>query len=356
MSIKKTIPSALSASKRYQSLVAAVHMVYRLVNATHTVEELSLRLTRLLCQFVRASSASVLLLDSTKKRFEMKASFDNQINTLTMKRQIKNLDPQLIMVAKGKALRQAHLLALPLVADDYLGVLLVCRESSENPFDDFDVQLLSVFAEQTVTAIRNLQLLKAQESITAGAISVMASLVNQLPVGKHTPAYVQVVRLLCRRLRESQEGTKLLVAASVLHDVGLIDIPSKVLGKKGKLTFDEFATVQSHIAKTISILSPFTQLRPLLPIIRHHHERYDGTGYPSRLSAEQIPFGSRVLAVVDAFEAMVQERPWRHAYSVDESLAMLRQQAGKQFDPKIVQAFLMLAQQKKFRNLLIALK
>ena len=93
-------------------------------------------------------------------------------------------------------------------------------------------------------------------------------------------------------------------------------------------------------------------LKPVLPIILHHHEKYDGSGYPSGLKKEQIPLGARIIAGVDAFEAMVQGRPYRSSLSVDAALDELVKYSGTQFDPKVVNAFVSLASQKKFRKLL----
>ena len=128
------------------------------------------------------------------------------------------------------------------------------------------------------------------------------------------------------------------------------------ISKRGKLSAKEFNLIRQHTLQSVALISPVEFLKPVLPIILHHHEKYDGSGYPSGFKKEQIPLGARVLSVVDAFEAMVQGRPYRSSLSIDAALDELVKYSGSQFDPKIVDAFVSLAFQKKFRKLLSSLK
>ena len=126
----------------------------------------------------------------------------------------------------------------------------------------------------------------------------------------------------------------------LLHDVGKIGIPDNVLLKADKLTKDERAVMNAHPAKGADIIAPVTKLAPELPIIRHHHEWYNGSGYPDRLIGEEIPRLARVLHVADAFEAMTASRPYRLVpLTPEQALGELRKFAGIQFDPEVVDAF-----------------
>ena len=129
-----------------------------------------------------------------------------------------------------------------------------------------------------------------------------------------------------------------------------------ILSKRGGLSAKEFKVIRQHTAQSVALISPVEFLKPVLPIILYHHEKYDGSGYPSGLKKEQIPLGARIIACVDAFEAMVQGRPYRSSLSIDAALDELVKYSGSQFDPKIVDAFVKLASQKKFRKLLSLLK
>jgi putative two-component system response regulator len=128
--------------------------------------------------------------------------------------------------------------------------------------------------------------------------------------------------------------------ASVLHDLGKIGVREAVLNKPGRLTEEEFAEIVRHSETAVRILEPIPFFRPLLPAILHHHERFDGKGYPARLAGSNIPFASRIMAVADTFDAMTSTRAYRKALPVADSIAEIRRCSGTQFDPDIVPAFL----------------
>lgn len=128
--------------------------------------------------------------------------------------------------------------------------------------------------------------------------------------------------------------------ASVLHDLGKIGVREAVLNKPGKLTEEEFAEIVRHPETAVRILEPIPFFRPLLPAILHHHERFDGKGYPSRLAGSNIPLASRIMAIADTFDAMTSTRAYRKALPVADAIAEIRRCSGTQFDPDIVPAFL----------------
>ena len=125
-----------------------------------------------------------------------------------------------------------------------------------------------------------------------------------------------------------------------MHDAGKADIPAAILTKTTKLTDEEYDIIKKHPVKGAQILRPLQVLRPVIPIIMHHHEKYNGAGYPSRLKGEQIPLGARIMSVADAFEAMVYGRPYRQRRDIDSAIREIKKKSGTQFDPKIVEAFL----------------
>jgi two-component system, cell cycle response regulator len=127
--------------------------------------------------------------------------------------------------------------------------------------------------------------------------------------------------------------------AGRLHDVGKLAIPDSILGKPGSLTPEEWAIVRTHSEIGERILRSAPALEHIAEIVRWHHERYDGRGYPDGLSGEGIPFGARIVAVSAAFVAMMKHRPFSDAITVAEALAEIRRGSGSQFDPQIVQAF-----------------
>ncbi|MDD5762979.1 MAG: response regulator [bacterium] len=138
------------------------------------------------------------------------------------------------------------------------------------------------------------------------------------------------------------EGEELedLRRASVLHDLGKIGVREAILNKPGRLTEDEFAEIIRHPETAVRILEPIPFFRPLLPAILHHHERFDGKGYPSHLAGSDIPLASRIMAIADTFDAMTSTRAYRKALPVADAIAEVRRCSGTQFDPDIVPAFL----------------
>ncbi len=125
-----------------------------------------------------------------------------------------------------------------------------------------------------------------------------------------------------------------------MHDIGKIAIAEKVLNKPGRLDPEEYAYVKTHAAIGADLVETSQTLRHLAPFIRHHHERWDGKGYPDRLKGEQIPLEARILAICDAVETMASDRPYRHGAVVGEILAEIERCSGTQFDPEAVKTFI----------------
>jgi len=141
--------------------------------------------------------------------------------------------------------------------------------------------------------------------------------------------------------RDELESLRL---AGLLHDIGKIDTCGTLLEKKGKLSAREFEQVKTHSAKGADMVLEFGDMGPgIAPVIRHHHERFDGMGYPDGLRGEDIPLLARILFVADAFDSMTADRPYRKAPGVEYALYELMRCAGTQFDPSIVHAFLSIA-------------
>lgn len=126
----------------------------------------------------------------------------------------------------------------------------------------------------------------------------------------------------------------------LLHDIGKIGIPDAILLKPGKLTREEWTVMRRHPEIGARLIREIPFLQGAMPIVRHHHERWDGTGYPDRLRGAEIPVGARIFAVVDAFDAMTVDRPYSTAIAFDAARAEIRRSAGSHFDPEIVEAFL----------------
>ncbi|MBN2382986.1 HD-GYP domain-containing protein [bacterium] len=132
----------------------------------------------------------------------------------------------------------------------------------------------------------------------------------------------------------------ILVVSALLHDIGKVGISDRILHKQGTLTETEWCLIKQHSGHGVEILSPYQAFRPILPVIRHHHEHYDGQGYPDHLRGEEIPLHARIISVADMYDAMVTDRPYRQACSHSCACAEIARVAGSQLDPVVSDHFL----------------
>ena len=160
--------------------------------------------------------------------------------------------------------------------------------------------------------------------------------------GQHTRRVGEMAALLAQALGFPKAQVEVIRRAAPLHDVGKIGISDTILLKPGKLTEDEFDTIKTHAAIGAKLLSggrsDFVKTAEI--IAGSHHERWDGNGYPNKLAGESIPIEGRIIAVTDVFDALTNERPYKKAWPVEEARAEIEKQSGKQFDPRVVEAFL----------------
>jgi HD-GYP domain-containing protein (c-di-GMP phosphodiesterase class II) len=159
-------------------------------------------------------------------------------------------------------------------------------------------------------------------------------------LGDHAKRVAGHAEALARRLGWPTERIEELRVGAVLHDVGKVNVPARVLAKPARLDPDELAHVRAHPIEGAWLLAGVRSLRVALPYVLFHHERWDGAGYPTRRAGRSIPLEGRLLAVVDAFDAMTSARPYRSALSVDHALDEVARCAGEQFDPEIARTFL----------------
>ena len=158
--------------------------------------------------------------------------------------------------------------------------------------------------------------------------------------GGHLERVTHYALAIARSLGWTGERITEAEMGAILHDIGKIGIHDAILRKAGPLTDEEWVHMRSHPVIGTQILRGISFLEPVIPYVRHHHERWDGKGYPDGLAGENIPIGGRLIAVADAFDAMTSSRPYRPALPVDAALAELRSSTGRQLDPRIVEAFM----------------
>ncbi|MCM8779769.1 MAG: HD domain-containing protein [Candidatus Omnitrophica bacterium] len=337
--------SYLTLTKKYKTVVSGIHSVYRLVISTFNLQDLIMRLSKTLCQVFNAQYCTIMLVDQARTHSILKCTIKKKKITLTEKRLpiLNKIERNIIRTAT--TLRHNHGLYIPLVAEDVIGLIHLSRIKKEKPFDVYDQEIMMTLMEQMVIGIRNLQLYKEQEKITMGSIKSLVTLLDiRVPQEyTHSPYFSRLVTAIAQQMQIDERSTQSLQYASMLHDAGKVDIPMEILTKTTKLTPKERLIIKHHPVKGVQMLRHLQILKPAIPIIMHHHERFNGTGYPSRLKGKQIPIGSRIMAVADAFEAMVYGRPYRERMSIENALNEIKNKSGTQFDPLVVDAFLKVA-------------
>ena len=157
---------------------------------------------------------------------------------------------------------------------------------------------------------------------------------------RHSDVVAEYGMKLAARLDLSEEARRALRIAGLLHDIGKLAVPDEVLKKPGSLTHEEYEIVKRHVVIGEVLIREVPQLNDVIQAVSCHHERYDGSGYPRGLQGTQIPLLGRVIAVADAYSAMVLDRPYRKALALDEIVRELQAGAGTQFDPEIVPVFI----------------
>lgn len=146
--------------------------------------------------------------------------------------------------------------------------------------------------------------------------------------------------LIAKKLNLSEEELRTIQIGGLFHDIGKIGVPDSILLKESKLTDDEYSEIKNHPSIGAHILSTATIFKDMIPIVKHHHERYDGNGYPGRLKGEEIPYLARIAAIADSFDAMTSRRTYRDSLPIETVIAEFERCKGTQFDPELTDAFL----------------
>ena len=233
------------------------------------------------------------------------------------------------------------LLGVPMRIQDRVIGVLEALNKKEGVFTEEDVKILTAIASQAAVAIENAQLVEALQESYETTLEGWAAALDLRD--KETEGHSQRVTLLAVQMAQEigmkKEQVMHLRQGALLHDIGKMAVPDRILHKHGPLTEEEKAIMRQHPVNAYNMLYPITHLRPALDIPYCHHEKWDGSGYPSGLKGEEIPLAARIFTIIDVWDALRSDRPYRKAWSVKKTIAYLQQQAGKSFDPKLVDRF-----------------
>ena len=184
-----------------------------------------------------------------------------------------------------------------------------------------------------------IQDLKELFSGTVKAIIEALDAKDSFTLGRSRRVAFYALKIVKKMALTPAESSKIELAG-LLHDIGMIGVAEEILNKSQKLTDEEFEKIKMHVQYSVKILEDIKQLYEITEIIKYHHEYYNGCGYPYGLKGEEIPLGSRIIAIADAYDSMVSKRAYRNNVTSEQAIEILQQGAGKQFDPNLVQIFI----------------
>ncbi|NCB38579.1 MAG: HD domain-containing protein [Erysipelotrichia bacterium] len=235
--------------------------------------------------------------------------------------------------------------------DVVVGVLQVLNRTGEIPFNEHDLETLENVANQAVSAIENARLYENIQKVYISTIEVLATAIDAKDpyTQGHSRRVTCYSVAIAEELNLAPKEIENIRYAGLLHDVGKIGIKDSIIRKPGRLTDEEYAIIKKHPTIGAKILRPVDFLADKIPGVLHHHEYYDGRGYPEHLTGETIPLAGRIICVADAFDAMTTNRPYRKGLSVKTAVGELEKFSGKQFDPVCVEAFLKAFDRKLFQ-------
>ncbi len=227
-----------------------------------------------------------------------------------------------------------------------LGVIQVCNKKGNSSYSYEDMDLLKILGSQIAFVIQNAELFNNLEKAYLDTLSALTNAIDAKDsyTRGHSDRVTELSVRLAKEAKVENTDLEKIRLGGMLHDIGKIGIPENILNKPGRLDDHEFEVIKSHPVMGVSILGGVEFLQNVVPIIKHHHERYDGNGYPDKLKGADIPFLARIVSIADTYDAMTTNRPYRKALTIEESLKEIERCKGTQFDPELADLFVKMIQ------------
>ncbi|HUI92272.1 MAG TPA: HD domain-containing phosphohydrolase [Chitinivibrionales bacterium] len=339
------------------SKLVSLHEVTKILASTYQLAELNHKVLDFSVKIAKADGGSLMFFDEAKHLIMAESTarhspefWENALFTGASKWVAENEEPMVMESGEPKAFREfpplpdniRSYIAFPLKTPQRtVGVLNLIRNREKNPFSNVDLEIINVLASQASISIENVRLYQNirdnyLKTVRGFALAVEAK--DRYTHG-HSENVMKYTVVIAKHLGLSDAEIENVKYAGLLHDIGKIGVSELILNKPGRLTPSEFDEIKKHPSLGANIIADVPFLRPLVPMVFHHHEFYDGNGYPDGIKGEDIPFGARILSVADAYEAMTSDRPYRRSLSQQAALEILVAGKGKQFDPKMVDTF-----------------
>lgn len=314
------------------------------INSTELFSSLSANLSNLIgCDQVLIYSPD----KAADKNLSLKCSYGKYSDNATEQR-VKDdeLSPIFLRSTQAGQVKliqpagEGFMTAIPVRGDkDLSGAVVLYKKDA---FSHSDIYIAEFFAAQVFTIVEKQDMLKQMSDDYENIIEAlsMAIDIKDHDTHGHSLSTMKYAVQIAQKMKLPPEECKKIKYAALLHDIGKIKTCNEILKKPSSLTVEEFETIKKHPQDGVNILDAMDIFDDILPIILHHHEHFDGKGYPEKLRGEKIPLGSRICAIADAYSVMLTDRPYRIARSKEEAIIELKRCSGSQFDSHIVNVFL----------------
>lgn len=233
-------------------------------------------------------------------------------------------------------------LCVPLVTDDKnIGILIASNKKSGEEFRSQEIKLMDALSGEIAAAIKKAQLYERIQKLFINTVEALASAIDAKDpyTYGHSRRVAKISAAICEEIGMPREKILPIELAALLHDIGKIGTPEHILQKPGKLKPEEMEIIKEHPLQGAQILSNIEELKEVMDWIKHHHECYDGKGYPDMSRAEDIPLPSRIISIADSFDAMTSDRPYRKGMDPAKVMDIMDDFAGTQYDPGLLQTF-----------------
>jgi putative nucleotidyltransferase with HDIG domain len=237
----------------------------------------------------------------------------------------------------------------PISHENLVVAALVFVQAAPQTMSDLDIQNARQIADQLAIALSNVKLMAALKELHWGTLTALARAIDAKSswTAGHSERVTRMALKLGRAMGLNARDLEIMHRGGLLHDIGKIGTPQEILDKPGKLTPLETKIMREHVEVGLRILEPIPGLSESLPIVAQHHEWFDGAGYPKGLAGTEINFYARIFGVADSYDAMTSDRPYRKGLPVEKAISMIRERAGTQFDPAVVEVFLAMCSRKQ---------
>ncbi len=346
------------------------HDVAKAINSTLDIDRVVELILEKTSDLLGAGRVLILVLDKKRKVLRVHghrgfASSGPKVRELRVARPFNHcIVDRGMVITLGEILSSGDIERLSVAAPELLDMIFAPLEvkgesfgllgvsDSHKKFSDTELEIFCALGSQAAVAMENASLYKRLKDAFLHTSEALAEAVNSRDpyTGGHVRRVENYSLLMGEALGLDEKDSEDLRLAAILHDIGKIGIDDAILRKAEPLSPEEEAMMQRHPEIGGRIMSFVTEMRDIIPGVRHHHENYDGSGYPDGLKGEDIPLHARIIAIADAFDALTTDRPYRKAVTMEEALGVLRRYRGSRFDPGLVDIFCRLIKESGARS------